>query len=82
MNSARSVTSLTSIYFNQTIKNSLLDWLNTFNIDSHPHSFSTLFNGVALYEVLNKVDNIYWPKSKLQKINNNSMVQKISISNF
>ena len=67
MNSSRSMTSLSSHYQNKTIQSSLLEWLNSFDIDSSPAHFDLLYTGVPLFEVLNKVDTIYWPKSKLQK---------------
>ena len=65
MNTSRSITSLASIYQNDTIENSLLDWISIFDIDSFPYSFNQIYTGVALFEVLNKIDMTSWPKNKL-----------------
>jgi hypothetical protein len=69
MLSSRSVTSLNSQFLHsESIETSLLEWIRTFGIDSRPQGVKDLYTGVALYEVLNKVDMIYWPKSKLQRV--------------
>ena len=62
MNSSR--TSL-QVYSNDTIENSILEWIDSFAIDTVPNAFEDLYLGVSLYEVLNKVDTLYWPRSKL-----------------
>ena len=48
-----------------TFERSILEWVESFGLDNLPESFSSLYNGVALYEVLNKVDFTYWPMSKI-----------------
>ena len=82
MNSARSSSNLSQ---NETTENSLLEWINSFSVDSKPMTFDSLFTGVALYEVLKKIDIIYWPLNKLQKVSGHtphSAIAKISIHNF
>ena len=83
MNSSRSMTSLSSIYLTDTIESSLLEWIRMFEIDSVPHSLDQIYNGVALFELLNKIDMICWPKTQLQKVNNSMVnVNRASIQNF
>lgn len=69
------MTSVATVYQNDTIETTLLTWISTFALDSpHPRSTEQLYSGVSLYEILNKIDIVYWPKSKLQKPNQSHTV--------
>ena len=71
-----------SIYEHTTIESSLLEWIHSFSIDTPPQTFDQLYTGVALYEVLNRVDMYYWPKSKLTKSTLSMGGKQAGVSNF
>ncbi len=62
-----------------TFETSILEWLQTFGLEHMPGQFSQLFDGVAVYEVLNKVDFTYW---SMQKITTSPQNNKQSVQNF
>ena len=66
MNSSRSQ----NIYSNDTIENSLLDWIDSFNVDTIPQTFEDLYQGVALLpplDIQTIFNKITFPVGVLQK---------------
>jgi len=49
----------------ESIQNSILEWIDSFNIEHIPDTYTDLFNGIALFEILNKVDIMFWPRTKV-----------------
>ncbi|CDW80227.1 protein hook homolog 3 [Stylonychia lemnae] len=48
-----------------SLQSSILEWFDSFNIEHIPDTFTDLYNGIALFEVLNKVDIMFWPRNKI-----------------
>lgn len=48
-----------------SLQNSVLEWIDQFQVDDRPDTFNDLFNGLAIYQLLNRIDITIWPKSKI-----------------
>ncbi len=61
----------------------MIDWISTFSIDTPLGSFDQIYTGVALFEILMKIDANIWSKSKLVKVSPSQVnAHKMSAQNY